>query len=483
MELERKQAEEALRESERIYSTLLSNLPGMVYRCHNDRDWTITFASEGALSLTGHAASEFMQHRIHCGQLIHPDDRDAVWNNVQAALQARCPYELTYRIRTAAGEERWVWEQGRGIHDQAGTLLYLEGFITDITGRTLAESSLRLFRALLDQANDAIEVIDPTTARFIDCNANACSDLGYTREEFLGLTVPDIDPLVTLPVFTQYMTQFREASDGGAVTLESVHRRKDGSTFPVEVNCRLVRLDREYALAIVRDITDRKRAEDALRQAATRLQQAQEEERKRIAREIHDELGQQLTMLRFGLVKLAQAEQLPTADLREQAHALTQPVDAMIDTVRRIATTLRPAILDDLGLAAAMEWLITDFRARTGLPCEVSLAPLPEHLDDTRSITLFRILQEALTNVARHAQATRVTMRLQQADDSLILEIHDNGRGLTEAQRTGPAAIGLFGMQERALLVDGTVTIEGRPKEGTTVTARIPIGRNGGGRQ
>jgi two-component system sensor histidine kinase UhpB len=398
-----------------------------------------------------------------------------VWNNVQAALQARCPYELTYRIRTAMGEERWVWEQGRGVYDQTGTLLFLEGFITDITERIRAEGSLKLFRTLLDQANDAIEVIDPATARFLDCNAKACSSLGYTREEFLGLSVPDIDPVTPLPVFLQYMAQFREAGDSDAMTLETIHRRKDGSTFPIEVNCRLVRLDREYVLAIVRDITERKQAEEALWDAHRRLQQAQEEERKRIAREIHDELGQQLTMLRFGLVKLAQAEPQPPAELRTQARALTQPVDTMIDTVRRIATALRPAILDDLGLAAALEWLVTDFRATTTIACEAALAPLPEGMDNTRSLTLFRILQEALTNVARHAQATRVTIRLQQTGDALVLEVQDNGRGLTEAQRTSPAAIGLFGMQERALLVGGDLTIQGRPNEGTTVTARIPI--------
>jgi signal transduction histidine kinase len=154
---------------------------------------------------------------------------------------------------------------------------------------------------------------------------------------------------------------------------------------------------------------------------------------------------------------------------------MIQPVDTTIDTVRRIATALRPAILDDLGLAAALEWLVTDFRAKTDTPCDVSLGPVPAGLDDTRSLALFRILQEALTNVARHAQATRVSVRLERSDDTLVLEVRDNGRGLTEAQRVSPAAVGLFGMQERALLVGGTVTIQSRPKEGTTVTARIPI--------
>ena len=297
-----------------------------------------------------------------------------------------------------------------------------------------------------------------------------CDSLYAAPRSWLNAIHPDdrarvLEAATTKQAAGLYDETYRVVRPDGSIRW--IHDR----AFPVTNDdgkiCRLV--------GLAEDFTDRKQAEETLRQAQTRLLQAQEEERKRIAREIHDELGQHLTMLRFGLVKLAQAKQPPPAQLQEQARALTQPVDAMIDTVRRIATTLRPAILDDLGLQATLEWLVTDFRDKTDIPCDVSLTPLPNELDDTRSITLFRILQEALTNVARHAQATRVTIRLQRTGDALVLEVHDNGRGLTEAQRVSPTAIGLFGMQERALLVGGNVTIQSRPKEGTTVTARIPL--------
>jgi PAS domain S-box-containing protein len=475
LQIERKQAEETLRESERTFATLLSNLPGMVYRCLHDQDHTLTFASDGALPLTGYHPDDFLTKRVNFAQLILPDDQAAVWNDVAAAVEAKRPFVLTYRIRTAGGEEKWVWEQGQGVFSPNGDLLFLEGFIADITSQKLAEAERTKLSMILESSLNEIYVFDAGTLRFIHVNSGALQNLGYTLDAIRTMTPLDLKPEFSEASFRRMVSPLLQRQKD-VIVFQTVHRRANGSLYPVEVHLQLMVSDGEQVfLAIIIDITERKRAEAALRDAQARLQQAQEEERKRIAREIHDALGQQLTMLRFGLVKLAQSEQLPSAELRNQVRAMIQPVDTTIDTVRRIATALRPAILDDLGLAAALEWLVTDFRAKTDTPCDVSLALLPEGLDDTRSLALFRILQEALTNVARHAQATRVMVGLRQIGDVLELEVRDNGRGLTEGQQTSPVAIGLFGMQERALLVGGTVTIQGRPNEGTTVTARIPL--------
>ncbi|MFZ5863050.1 MAG: sensor histidine kinase [Nitrospirota bacterium] len=148
---DRKRAEEALRESRRTFATLLSNLPGAVYRCRNDRDWTVEFMSDGALVLTGYPASDFIEKKIAYGTLIHPDDREPVWDDVQAALAKRQPFELVYRLRTAAGDERWVWERGQGVFADAGDLLFLEGFITDLTERKRAEDEIQRLNRDLEE--------------------------------------------------------------------------------------------------------------------------------------------------------------------------------------------------------------------------------------------------------------------------------------------------------------------------------------------
>jgi diguanylate cyclase (GGDEF)-like protein/PAS domain S-box-containing protein len=149
-EIERRQAEQELRESQRTLTTLMGNLPGMVYRCRNDKDWTVEFASEGCYQLTGYPPSDLMQKKVSYGQqLIHPDDQETVWKNVQAALQECRPFQLVYRIKTARGEEKWVWEQGRGVYSGEGAVLALEGFIIDITERKRAEEEVRLLQTII----------------------------------------------------------------------------------------------------------------------------------------------------------------------------------------------------------------------------------------------------------------------------------------------------------------------------------------------
>ncbi len=158
-----RQAEASLRESQRVYHTLLSNLPGMAYRCRNDYDWTMEFVSQGCLALTGYAPADLEQNRrVSYASLIHPEDRQAVWDQIQAALQAGRPFQLTYRIVAADGTEKWVWEQGRGVSDQEGRMVALEGFIADLTDRIRAEQAEREQRRFAEALREATIALNST---------------------------------------------------------------------------------------------------------------------------------------------------------------------------------------------------------------------------------------------------------------------------------------------------------------------------------
>jgi signal transduction histidine kinase len=199
-----------------------------------------------------------------------------------------------------------------------------------------------------------------------------------------------------------------------------------------------------------------------------------EEERTRVAREIHDELGQALTAIKIDLTALLR--ELPTdkGPVVQRSQSVLKRLDETIQSVRKIATELRPGILDDLGLVAAVEWAAEEFQARTGTKCRVSLPDGEIAMDPERATALFRIFQETLTNVARHANATEVNARLGTENGDLVLEVHDNGQGIDEKELLAGRSLGIMGMRERAWLLHGDFTIGSVPGQGTTVKVRIP---------
>jgi len=236
-----------------------------------------------------------------------------------------------------------------------------------------------------------------------------------------------------------------------------------------------------YAVGMVEDITERKRATEELHRSldqlhalAARLQSVREEERTTVAREIHDELGQAMTAIRLDLAALRRELPPDGKGAALRIERLLKLADETIQSVRRIATELRPGVLDDLGLAAAVEWAAEEFQTRTGMECHVSLPDSEISLDPERATALFRIFQETLTNVARHAHATEVKVRLARSNGDLFLEVHDNGKGISEGELSESQSLGILGMRERALVLGGELTITGAPGKGTTVNVRIP---------
>lgn len=264
--------------------------------------------------------------------------------------------------------------------------------------------------------------------------------------------------------------------------------RGDGSEFPIEASISQIRdgTGKLYTV-MLRDVTERVRAENALKQSreelrdlSANLQNVREEEKTRIARELHDDLGQQLTALKMDLsaVELGLAGIVaPNTGVREQLGGMHRLIDSTVASVRRIAADLRPVMLDDLGLVPAIEWLVNDFTHRYRITVDRDIAPIDTAFTSAAATTVFRIVQEALTNVARHADATHVKLALKVEDGYCMLRIADNGHGAAETthdERDRPS-FGLIGIRERAHMLDGTVTIDNRPGTGFTITVALPL--------
>ncbi|WDT69932.1 MAG: PAS domain S-box protein [Candidatus Manganitrophus sp.] len=237
------------------------------------------------------------------------------------------------------------------------------------------------------------------------------------------------------------------------------------------------RREREIALENQQKSVEKelRRSQEQLRNLSSRLHSMVEEERTRISREIHDELGQLLTILKMELSWLK--KRLPKKEtlLRDRTKSMAKLVDTTVQTLRKISTELRPGVLDDLGLTAAIEWQVQEFQSRTGMRCHFTVRPEEILLDPDRSTAVFRIFQETLTNIVRHANADEVVILLEKTEENLILEVKDNGRGITQSQITNSKSLGLLGIRERALLWGGTVQINGVPGKGTIITVQIPL--------
>jgi PAS domain S-box-containing protein len=400
----------------------------------------------------------------------------------------------------------------------------------NVTDRRRAEHALReseeRFRLLVQGVREyAIFYLDPL-GHVVSWNTGAERLKGYQAEEILGKHVSTFYPSddVTNGKPERIL---EKAAQRGQSEDEGWRIRKDGSRFWANVIVTALRNpkgslqgfakvtrdmterhEKEKALAKAKEllelrveqrttvlervneelrveIAERARAEeqlnlslDQLRALAARLQSVREEERTSIAREIHDELGQTCTAIKMDLALISRKATKRQTYLRAKAESAIQLVDGMIVTLRKIASELRPRTLDDLGLTPALEWQAQEFEGRTGITCSIVLPPEPLVLDSELSTAIFRIFQESLTNVARHAQATRVEAFLDQEADQLIFRVRDNGKGFDAKEVKARNSLGLVGMQERALLLNGQLTIEGIPLVGTNLTLRVPFPRS-----
>ncbi len=697
---ERGRLEAMLRESQRALLTLMGNLPGMAYRCKNDKDWTLEFASDGCIDLTGYTPADFVQKRkVSYAQVIHPDDRKKVWDDVQEALKEKRVFEVTYRIITATGEQKWVWERGCGIFLPNGSVEALEGFITDITERKQAEEAVEqrlqeiqamheisqtiinspdiqsLVEGILDKiltigGFDAgvLRLLDPkskllmpvvsrgyrnpksippisvvpkvpprgitlvgvlvsgkafvlenvlTADRFRHFKSEGIESLVVVRvragDEILGTiqvgsrtprkfkpeeirlletignqlgvgvqkhrlyettqqslrrlqALREIDKAITSSLELQTVLDFlldkvclflknsaatvrlynkqtgeleftacrnineqawrahqlgrRHRTGFNSIILETkaplivnnvkkdprtahpeflkeqglaaflgipmmandaflgvlglyTHKEHEWSADEVEFFTTLAEV---AAIAVynARLHEEVSQSHLQLRALSHRLIEAQESERRHIARELHDEVGQELTALMLMLSMSGGIVGKEAAERLAQAQAAVQ---ALLNRVRSLSLDLRPSMLDDLGLMPTLSWHFDRYGAQSGVRIDFNHGGAQRRFEPEVETAAYRIVQEGLTNVARHAGVEAVEVKIYASDKALCIRIEDRGKGFDASADLGLSA-GISGMKERAKLLGGSLIVESAVGRGTSVLAELPLSEN-----
>ncbi len=476
---EQQLAEEALQQSEIRFRSLIEKSSDAIALFSAEAK--ILYSSPAVAQILGFSVNEFVGAKAI--DLVHPDDRRTIKRLFAEMLQGHgWAVAAEFRVKHKDGSWRWI--------DGTATNLLADPNIGavvinyhDVTERRQAEEALRESEARLRrlvESNLIGIILADTTGRVIDANDAFLKMVGYTREDLLAgnMRWSEMTPPEYLPLSLEALRQLQET--GAVAPFEKEYLRKDGSRVPVLLGVAMLEGSEQETVAFVIDLTERKQAEEQLRALTARLQNIREEERTRIAREVHDELGQALTGLKMDLSwiinRLPQAGDKKVSRLIEdRSKGMFDLIAKTIKTVRKISSDLRPGVLDDLGLVAAIEWQANDFQNRTGIRCKFDAAVEHIELDREVSTAVFRIFQETLTNVARHADATRVEIKLNRSNGNLVLEVTDNGKGITKQDIAGKKSLGLLGMRERAHIVGGEVTLRGARNKGTTVIVEVPI--------
>lgn len=462
----------------RVQSVLLNSVRESVLS--TDLDNRVTFWNLGATRLFGYTAEEAMGQAVT--SLIVPEGVEFASAEKSEALRSRGTWNAQVPRRRKDGSEIWTDVVVSIVTDAGGRRSGFLGIHRDVTEQRKVEERLRFQAQLLDSVLESVVATD-LEGRITFWAKGAESLFDYTESEMLGASLARLTFPEAADPERELADVAREVLRSGSWTGRMVPCRRRDATFWADVTFAPVRNASGSPvglIAIHRDVTELRRnqelvraSHDRTRNLAARLLAIREQERSAIARELHDELGQALTRLNIDVAWLTQ--QLPPRRRTRRVESMAPLVDRTIRTVQQISSQLRPPVLDDLGLEAAIEWHVKEFAEWGGCECALKLdiGVLPR--DRSRDIAIFRILQEALTNVARHARATRVNVDAQRTANRLVLAIEDDGIGIPHAKLASQYSYGLTGMAERAEGLGGELSIVVLPQGGTRVRFQLEL--------
>ncbi|MCB9113603.1 MAG: PAS domain S-box protein [Caldilineaceae bacterium] len=467
------------RAQEAFLASVMSNLQDAV--TVTDSAGRVIFWNAGAEALSGVSAGQILGRRYRDFFGFRESSPDPV-PEIRRALEATGHWEGEIPLVLLNGSELWTWTAISQLHGKDGAITGRIAVIYDLTEQRALEAANRRQAQILNGVMEAIIVTD-LAFNITDWNANADAMYGWRAGEVVGRSVDallgteheDLDAV---------LAEFR---DKGRWQGEVSQRHKDGQSLCVLASVSYVYDDGGAPVAVVavnRDITRRHDAENALRTAQSdlrrlmrRLERTEMTQRKELARNLHDDLGATLTAVRLDIDWLdAHLHDSAPPDVIAKLERMAGLATAAIRTTQAVTSDLRPSLLDDLGLVAALEYLAETWSTAAAIPADLHLdEALEERLDPELAMDLYRIAQEALTNVARHAAATQATLELTEEDGQVVLLVADNGRGVEIDRQIAAEALGLIGMRERAEAWDGSMVLTGVPGRGSILTVRIPL--------
>ena len=481
---ERKRAEEAMRESEERFR--LAAQAGKMYAYEWDVATDMVMRSEEHVNVLGYSHRAKQLTRQQLLARVHPDDRTLFIGSVDQLTSQNPTTQISYRVLRPDGSVVWLEKHARAFFDEQGRMLRVIGMMADITEHKRAEEALResedKLRLLLDSTAEAIYGID-LEGRCTFCNPACLNALGYERvDELLGKNMHDLIhhthadgtlfPVEDCRIFRAFRT------GEGVHVDDEVLWRANGASFPAEYWSYPQRRGQEVVGAVVAfiDITQHKLAEAALASVSRRLIEAQEHERTRIARDLHDDFGQRLALLTIELEQVQQDSPDLPAEVRSRMGELRKQASEIATDIQSLSHELHSSRLENVGIAAAMRGFCQEFGEQQKVEIDFKTHGLPSPVPPDISLCLFRVLQEALHNSAKHSGVRRFEVQLWGMSDEILLTVRDSGAGFDIEAAKQSRGLGLISMEERLKLLNGTFSIESQPKRGTTIHARVPLG-------